>query len=270
MLETCFRTSLHPTLERPSGITSLLGESRLFGSRGPTALPPGAMYFRAAPHCSGGAAIASAIAAQVLAQASGRSGASGPGRESRGAPEGVSPAAKRLRCRHDPLREMVPTLTQAASLGAALLAMAGRDAVRALFVTALPPLLTDTAGSSDRKGGFRPYALARLAVFAGLFAWGQSPGQLDRQALEEHVEFLVGSGMQLPPWTPASLGQAYVIAFTSFVVGHAPTWLSELGDQSLMKLSRGLAEIGARNLALAVLDCGSWPNAAACVELVIG
>lgn len=270
MLESCFRTALHPTLEQPSGITSLLGESRLFGTQGPSPLPPGAMYIRAAPHCRGGTAVASKIAALVLAQAGGKPGIAGPGRETKDAPEVITRAAKRLRCRHESLREALPTLTQAASLGACLLVMAGGEVVRALYVGALPPLLASLAGSADRKGGLRPYALARLTVMAGLLAWGQSPGPLGSQALQEHIKFLGGTALDGAPWSTSSSGRSYLMAFASLVVEHAPTWFTEIGDQAVEKLSRSVAGAGARSLALRILESSKSSNVAASVELIAG
>ncbi|KAF8731892.1 hypothetical protein HU200_015837 [Digitaria exilis] len=169
----------------------------------------------------------------------------------------------------------------AASLGATLVWLSGGPAlVQSLIQEMLPSwFLTvqnlDQGGSSGgmvyKLGG---HALAYLAVYSGMFAWGidSTPVSRRRERVTcSHLQFLASAmDGKISLGCDPSLWRAYVSGVLGLVVECTPCWVQEVDLKVLKRLSSGLRQWGEEDLAVALLRRAGPEAMGAAAELILG
>uniref|UniRef100_A0A0E0AH84 Mediator of RNA polymerase II transcription subunit 33A n=1 Tax=Oryza glumipatula TaxID=40148 RepID=A0A0E0AH84_9ORYZ len=170
----------------------------------------------------------------------------------------------------------------AASLGATLVWLSGGTAlVQSLFQEMLPSwfLSVQDLGRGGAASGGTVYklgghALAYLAVYAGMFAWGIDPTPVSRRrerVMWSHFEFLASAlDGKISLGCDLSLWRAYVSGFLGLVVECTPCWAHEVDLRVLRRLSAGLRQWKEDELAVALLRRAGPEAMAAAAELIIG
>nr|CAB3452351.1 unnamed protein product [Digitaria exilis] len=169
----------------------------------------------------------------------------------------------------------------AASLGATLVWLSGGPAlVQSLIQEMLPSwFLTvqnlDQGGSSGgmvyKLGG---HALAYLAVYSGMFAWGIDSTPVSRRrerVTRSHLQFLASAlDGKISLGCDPSLWRAYVSGVLGLVVECTPCWVQEVDLKVLKRLSSGLRQWGEEGLAVALLRRAGPEAMGAAAELILG
>uniref|UniRef100_K3ZQ37 Mediator of RNA polymerase II transcription subunit 33A n=1 Tax=Setaria italica TaxID=4555 RepID=K3ZQ37_SETIT len=169
----------------------------------------------------------------------------------------------------------------AASLGATLVWLSGGTAlVQSLIQEMLPSWFLsvqdlDKGGASGgmvyKLGG---HALAYLAVYSGMFAWGIDPTPVSRRrerVTRSHLQFLASAlDGKISLGCDPSLWRAYVAGFLGLVVECTPCWVQEVDLPVLKRLSSGLRQWGEDELAVALLRRAGPEAMGTAAELILG
>ncbi|KAJ1288615.1 hypothetical protein BS78_02G101500 [Paspalum vaginatum] len=169
----------------------------------------------------------------------------------------------------------------AASLGATLVWLSGGIAlVQSLIQEMLPSwfLSVQNLNQGGASGGMvyklGGHALAYLAVYSGMFAWGIDATPVSRRrerVMQSHLQFLARAlDGKISLGCDLSLWRAYVAGFLGLVVECTPCWVQEVDLRVLKRLSSGLRQWGEDELAVALLRRAGPEAMATAAELILG
>ncbi|GAA0139031.1 hypothetical protein LIER_00660 [Lithospermum erythrorhizon] len=169
----------------------------------------------------------------------------------------------------------------AASLGASLVWISGGSGlVQSLIKETLPSWFIschrpEQEGTTDRLlPMLKGVALAYLAVLCGAFAWGidssSSASKRRSNIVSPHMEFLASAmegkislGCDPATWC------AYVTGFLSLIVRCTPSWVLEVDEKLLERLSKGLRQWNEKELAVNLLGLGGVGAMGSAARLII-
>ncbi|KAG9151092.1 hypothetical protein Leryth_002669 [Lithospermum erythrorhizon] len=169
----------------------------------------------------------------------------------------------------------------AASLGASLVWISGGSGlVQSLIKETLPSWFIschrpEQEGTTDRLlPMLKGVALAYLAVLCGAFAWGidssSSASKRRSNIVSPHMDFLASAmegkislGCDPATWC------AYVTGFLSLIVRCTPSWVLEVDEKLLERLSKGLRQWNEKELAVNLLGLGGVGAMGSAARLII-
>ncbi|MED6198421.1 hypothetical protein PIB30_066132, partial [Stylosanthes scabra] len=169
----------------------------------------------------------------------------------------------------------------AALLAASLVWISGGTKLVKYFIKETMPnwffsvsmLELDGEESSTMVAMLRGYALAYFVLLSGAFAWGIDHSILSKQrgkVMGLHFEFIASVlTKKLTLSCHDATWRAYVSGFVSLIVSCTPLWISEIDDDVLKRLSKGLIRLNEHELALRLLENGGIGTMGAAAEMAI-
>ncbi|CAN6197275.1 unnamed protein product [Urochloa humidicola] len=277
LLRSCFAATLgmsSASVCSCGGVASLLGHGYCPGGFSPVA--PGILYlriFRCIKDCS---ILAEDILSLLMLSVKNIAETTVPKQRS----EKLKKTKYGMRHGQVSLSTAMTQVKVAASLGATLVWLSGGTAlVQSLIQEMLPSWFLsvqnlDQGGASGgmvyKLGG---HALAYLAVYSGMFAWGIDPTPVSRRRERvtlSHLQFLASAlDGKISLGCDLSLWRAYVAGFLGMVVECTPCWVQEVDLKVLRRLSSGLRQWGEDELAVALLRRAGPEAMGAAAELIL-
>jgi len=179
------------------------------------------------------------------------------------------------------LARSLARVEHAALLGASLIWISGGPKLVQYLISETLPSWFLSASMLEQGGGesgvmvpmVKGYALAFFVFLSIAFAWGidksHAPKRLAK-VIGLHMEFLESAlNRTTSMHCDCATWEAYVSWFVSLMVSRAPSWIGEVDEDLLKRLSRGLSRMDQHELALRLLEIGGIRVMGAAAEMII-